>query len=109
MSTSGPFDTGYVGAHRWHVECPQGAYVWTCICGDTGRAVGNLAFCLDSFARHAHEALQEAATALLGQQTNHIPTEVIQLWVGQLRTKGENDKANLWQLIVNRREEAEQG
>jgi hypothetical protein len=106
MSTTGPFDTGYVGAHRWHVDIDRNTYVWTCVCGDTGRVVGNLAFCQETFARHAHEKLQEAAVALLVAHLADIDSDAIQAQVGWHREQGEPDQANLLQLVVNRREES---
>jgi hypothetical protein len=107
MSTSGPFDTGYVGAHRWHVECPQGAYVWTCVCGDTGRVAGNLAFCQEAFARHAHDRLQEAAVSLLTAYMGNLSYRQLQDEVGHLRRAEDNDQANLLQLVANHRYDQE--
>lgn len=103
VSTHGPFDTGYIGAHRWHVECPQGAFVWTCVCGDTGRVAGNLAFCQEAFGRHAVEKLEQAAVDLLEPSLLHRSYATLQARIGVLREQGQNDQANLLQLIVNRR------
>lgn len=107
MSTHGPFDTGYVGAHRWHVECPQGTYVWMCVCGDTGRVVGNLAFCQEAFARHAQHAVEEAAVSLLAAYMGDKSYASIQREIEHLRLAGEADQANLLQLVSNHRYDQE--
>ena len=104
MSTHGPFDTGYVGAHRWHVE-GQDTYVWTCVCGDTGRVSGNLAFLQEAFARHAHHSLEEAAVSLLSAYMGDLSYRRMQDEIGRLRVAGEADQANLLQLIANHRYE----
>jgi hypothetical protein len=94
------FDTGYVGAHRWHVE-QVGSYKWVCTCGDRGSiASTNTHFVIECFARHAHEKLQEAAVALLADSLEPTPT---QAQIGDLREQGETDKANLLQLFANHR------
>jgi hypothetical protein len=108
MSTTGPFDTGYVGAHRWHVDIDRNTYVWTCVCGDTGRVTGNLAFCQECFARHAHEKLQKAAVALLSALVGTPTQELIatlHMRIPRLRSQGDNDQANLLQLVANQMEE----
>ena len=111
------FDTGYVGAHRWHVEeddhYPRGCqFKWACVCGDTGNVASsrsNRDFVLDAFARHAHDKLEEAAVSLLVDwMPSSLPTSTIQAVIGQLRTQGANDKANLLQLVVNHRYHADQ-
>jgi hypothetical protein len=107
MSTHGPFDTGYIGAHRWHVECPKGAFVWTCVCGDTGRIAGNLAFCQESFGQHAQRKLEQAAVDLLEPSLLHRREATLQARIGHLREQGQNDQANLLQLVVNRRYQEE--
>jgi hypothetical protein len=104
MSTTGPFNTGYIGAHRWHVEQPRGTYIWTCTCGDTGRVAGNLSFTLHAFGEHAHRKLEQAALALL--EGPHLALKgamVLQGEVNWLRKQGEPDQANLLQMVVNHR------
>lgn len=104
MSTTGPFDTGYIGAHRWHVEQPRGTYVYTCICGDTGRVSGNLSFLWASFARHAHRKLEEAALTMLLElyPLNRDTIEDLERESVSYRQQDENDLSNLHMLLANR-------
>jgi hypothetical protein len=104
MSTTGPFDTGYIGAHRWHVE-DTGAFHWTCVCGDTGNAVGNLSFVLHSFGRHAHEKLMEAAIKLVLAplpHQRHIYTRLV-MQAEQAKEAGDIDRHNLLMMAASER------
>src|SRR5215831_1662616 len=106
MTITGPFDTGYIGAHRWHVE-PQGnsggGWHWTCVCGQPGNVAGNFAFLLDCFARHAHEALQEAAVALIleHQPKTRQAKDSLTRRAKSLQEAGETDKGNLLMLAAS--------
>jgi hypothetical protein len=103
------FDTGYVGAHRWAVDGDR-SYKWACTCGDTGNiASRNRDFVLLVFARHAHDKLEKAAVALLVDWMPAVDTDTLQGVIGQLRTSGDNDKANLLQLVSNHLYDQEAG
>jgi hypothetical protein len=104
MSTTGPFDTGYIGAHRWHVE-GQNSYRWTCVCGDTGNVAGNLAFLQEAFGRHAHEKLEKAAVSLVLEnlpRTRHADDKLLRRakW---LQEAGDRDRGNILMLAANQR------
>jgi len=97
------FDTGYIGAHRWHVEEERGAYRYTCVCGDTGRVAGNLSFLLHEFGGHANRKLEQAAVALLEPHLKSDSYHLLQDLVEIYRNRGERDAANLLQMVANNR------
>jgi hypothetical protein len=102
MSTHGPFDTGYIGAHRWHVDGLL-SYRWTCVCGDHGNVAGNLAFMYEAFGRHAHESLEKAAVGLLMAplpNTRDVEARLIRR-AEEAREAGLTDKANLLMMVAN--------
>ena len=104
MSTIGAFDTGYIGAHRWHVE-DTGAFHWTCVCGDTGNVVGNMSFVLHSFGRHAHEKLMEAAISLVLAplpHQRHVYTRLV-MQAEQAKEAGDIDRHNLLMMAASER------
>jgi hypothetical protein len=102
MSTTGPFSTGYIGAHRWAVFGPPGAYDWACGCGEHGRVAGNLAFLYECFGRHAQEKLQQAAVSLLLAPLPHTKQMALSLLRQSHRAKeaGEGDKQNILALAA---------
>jgi hypothetical protein len=105
MTTTGPFDTGYIGAHRWHVDQGHGTYTWTCVCGDTGRVTGNLSFCLHAFGEHAQRKLEAAAVTLVLEPLPHTRQVINSLFrqAGEAEDAGNNDRANILMLAHNRR------
>jgi hypothetical protein len=105
MTTTGPFDTGYIGAHRWHVDQERGTYTWTCVCGDTGRVTGNLSFALHAFGEHAYRKLEEAAVSLVLEPLPHTRQVINSLFrqAGEAEDASNNDRANILMLAHNRR------
>lgn len=66
-SNPSTIETGYVGAHRWTLTWER-SWKWRCRCGSTGNIATrkeNLPFVFEQFAHHAHDAIVDAALALL--------------------------------------------
>lgn len=109
MSQSELKTTSYVGAHAWSYR-ERAGWDWECTCGKQGRSVGGgEASLLVQFAQHAHDALQEAAVALLvahmwEQDTYGLQQEIDLLRDrGRVQERGAGDRANLLQYVVNER------
>lgn len=105
MTTTGPFDTGYIGAHRWHVGEVENSssYICTCVCGKTERVTGNFSYVMHCFADHAYRALEEAAIALVLAPLPHTP-QVRQGLVAKAKQEqesGDKDRGNILMGAAN--------
>lgn len=105
MTYTDSFDTGYIGAHRWHVDLVGGAFKWTCVCGEFGNSAGNLSFLLHSFGEHANRKLEQAAVALVLAPLPHNRATYTRLLIQaeQAKEAGDKDKGNILMLAANER------
>lgn len=104
------FDTGYIGAHRWHVDERKG-YDWTCVCGDKGRVVSTgdpahrLSFLYEAFGQHAHQKLLDAAVEVILRPLPHNRSVYLRLetQARDAQKAGKTDEGNLLMSAANGR------
>jgi hypothetical protein len=102
--------TTFIGAHQWTLT-ERGGYDWVCVCGDHGRIASTSPwFVMESFGRHAHRKLEEAAVRLVLNPLPHTPQTITRLTrdAQEAREAGDMDRGNLLMSAANERHHEEQ-